>query len=491
MPSILPASLIGGFLYLWLLYGSVSSRGVEATALARDEQLHEDFEHGVLISDESWQEFNASSLAFSPSQALSFVNDWCNMPHVTKEIYSAPSSEFVLKYVEVIQRHHKRTPYDSNLFYQEDTRWDCSGVGPLYGLRSQSGEGENANPAEWQAFVDSSNPFAASRLKGPVIASNCQFPQLTPGGLEDSITHGANLREVYGSKLGLSNSPTADEVIFRVTNNPLTSQVASGILKGFYPGHTYDISAPPVLIQPSSIDSLEPRYSCPQADSLRTSFTTGSNGSVWKAHLQRAHDDGTFRALDGVSGIRPDDSGWHVSFDHYFDNLNARQCHGKPLPCSVSNSSYCVSQQLADKVYEIGNWEYSYLYREAPGALRYAALKFGAWMLELESHLRGVVSGTSKVKYYHNIAHDGSISSLLGFLQVSKMAWPGMGSEVVFELYERPTPSNGWFVRVLWSGTIMETASPLGVLDMIPLEKFTDYIHSLVPSGEWLLAACS
>lgn len=100
-----------------------------------------------------------------------------------------------------------------------------------------------------------------------------------------------------------------------MTNNPLTSQVASGILKGFYPDHSYDVSALPVIIQPSSIDSLEPRYSCPQADSLRSSFTTGSNGSSWKAHLQRAQDDGTFRALDGVSGIRPDDSGWHVSFD--------------------------------------------------------------------------------------------------------------------------------------------------------------------------------
>jgi acid phosphatase len=51
----------------------------------------------------------------------------------------------------------------------------------------------------------------------------------------------------------------------------------------------------------------------------------------------------------------------------------------------------------ADKVYEIGNWEYLYLYREAPGALKYAALKFGAWMLELESRLRGVAAGNNQV----------------------------------------------------------------------------------------------
>lgn len=47
-------------------------------------------------------------------------------------------------------------------------------------------------------------------------------------------------------------------------------------------------------------------------------------------------------------------------------------------------------------------------------------------MLELESHLRAAIAGKSQVRYRHNVAHDGSISSLLGFLQVSEMAWPGM-----------------------------------------------------------------
>lgn len=35
------------------------------------------------------------------------------------------------------------------------------------------------------------------------------------------------------------------------------------------------------------------------------------------------------------------------------------------------------------------------------------------------------------MKYFHNIAHDGSVSPLLGFLQISTMVWPGMGSEVI------------------------------------------------------------
>ena len=45
--------------------------------------------------------------------------------------------------------------------------------------------------------------------------------------------------------------------------------------------------------------------------------------------------------------------------------------------------------------------------------------------------------------------------------------FPLRGSEVVFELYSSKTD---YFVRVLWGGQPMNTSTPLGVLDMIPLQ---------------------
>jgi hypothetical protein len=44
----------------------------------------------------------------------------------------APES-YTLQYVEVIQRHHKRTPYASNTFFKEDVEWGCVGSGPTFG----------------------------------------------------------------------------------------------------------------------------------------------------------------------------------------------------------------------------------------------------------------------------------------------------------------------------------------------------------------------
>ncbi|TEB30964.1 phosphoglycerate mutase-like protein [Coprinellus micaceus] len=421
--------------YSLLLTALFSRANHSACGLTPDDMIHRDLA--------SW---DLNSPLLPPQE-----DGWCNMPHVTVETYITPPEGYVLRYAEVIQRHHKRTPYSSNLFYQEDTRWECG-----------------TSPVQWQVTQTTTTIFQGPQ-KQPVVTSSCQFPQLTPEGFQrlyrprgctfisETYAKHSTLGRFYGTRLGISEAFTQRRRPSAVTNNPLTSQVASGLLQ----------------------------------DALRTSFTTGPNGSAWKEHLQTVQGDGTFAALDGVSGIRPDDGEWTSALiipSSYFDNLRARECHSMPLPCNLANSTLCVSPELAQMVYSVGNWEYSYLYRDAPGALEYSIRKFGVWMLELESHLRAAIAGKSQVRYRHNVAHDGSISSLLGFLQVSKMAWPGMGSEVAFELYERSGES--WYVRVLWSGTVIETSTNLGRLDMVPADEFVQYIRSLIPSGEWLVQAC-
>lgn len=93
-----------------------------------------------------------------------------------------------------------------------------------------------------------------------------------------------------------------------VTNNQITSQVASGLLKGLFP-QSSDIE---VLIQSSNFDSLEPAYSCPKASALQKAVTTGN--SNWTNHLTATA--GLYATLDAISGTpNQDTGGWHVSFD--------------------------------------------------------------------------------------------------------------------------------------------------------------------------------
>jgi acid phosphatase len=374
------------------------------------------------------------------------VYNWCNMPHVRKDIYVKPSSDYELVYVELIHRHHKRTPYASNSFPVESYPWTCTDQGLFYFGRSFDAAAPPSAETYWAGFTSPINPFIPSGFQG-----DCQFSQITSAGLEDSYQHGADLYAVYHDLVKFlpdRDDPSwREQVSYRVTTNQITSQVAGMLVQGMYAPD----SPVPLSVQQSTVDSLEPTYSCPAADNAFNAIKSRSN-PTWAAHLAAAAP--LYSILDDISGVSPTDDGFHIWVDHYYDNLSARQCHSKPLPCKLvdgKNSTTCVTQAVADEVYRLGHWEYSRLYRDEPSALPASAASMGVWFAELASHLRAVRDGTTgAVRWRHNIAHDGSLSRVLGFLQVENMVWPGMGSEVVFEVYRKKAGS----------GTPTATAAP-------------------------------
>lgn len=406
------------------------------------------------------------------------------MPHVRRAEYPEVNSSFVLEYVEVVHRHHKRTPYAANTFPVESYPWYCDNEGLFYygAPLPTHGANHSAN-TYWSVYTSSSNPLAPRGFNG-----TCQFPQITRGGLDDSWQHGNDLYGVYHGLLGfLPDKYDANFVSFRVTNNVITSQVASMVTSGMFGGEAQQNL--PLLVQPASIDSLEPAYTCLAATKNFSAYGAGSNDSGWTSHLKAASD--LYAKLDSISGVSPTDSGFHMSFDHYFDNLSARLCHVKPLPCNTSNPSLCVTQAMADEVFRLGQYEYSYLYRDAgPRTLEYSTGKYGIGVAELAENLRHAMLANysasagnrtnSGIRYRHNIAHDGSISHILSILQIEKMVWPGMGSEVVFELYKR-IQDQQYYIRVLWGGQVLKSSNPtLGILNMLPVKILVAYFDGLV-----------
>lgn len=368
-----------------------------------------------------------------------------------------------------IHRHHKRTPYASNTFPRETYSWSCEDAALFYyGTPRPDGNSAQIN---WQVSTSDSNPLVPDGFNG-----SCQFPQITSQGLNDSRQHGKDLFGVYHDLL---NFIPADydpkKVSYRVTNNVITSQVVGQVVQGQYSSLTNRPVG--VAIQPASIDSLEPKYTCDASDNLRSSYGVGSQAANWTLHLNESR--ALFARLDAVSGVNVTDKGWHSWFDHYFDNLSARLCHQKALPCQAGNASNCISQEDADAVFRRGQYEYSFIYRDAPQSLAASTSGFGIWMAELASNLRNAVNGTGNgVIYRHNVAHDGSMSRLLSMLQVDVMVWPGMGSELVFELYSR---KGCYFLRVLFGGQVLTSSNPsLARLDLVPVQTFLAYVDGLV-----------
>lgn len=180
--------------------------------------------------------------------------NWCNMPHVRKEEYVKPSDEYHLTYVELvsramdllyafetplltgercyqIHRHHKRTPYASNSFPVESYPWDCGDQALHY--FGEPFQGPDAARAYRQGYISTTNPFEASGWTG-----TCQFPQITSEGLTDSWQHGADLYGVYGELLGFlpsrDDASLESKVVYHVTNNVITHQVAGMIVNAMW-----------------------------------------------------------------------------------------------------------------------------------------------------------------------------------------------------------------------------------------------------------------
>jgi hypothetical protein len=369
-----------------------------------------------------------------------------------------------------IHRHHKRTPYASNTFPKESYGWSCDNQGLFYYGKPLNPAGNESSSTYWSVYTSETNPFAQTGFNG-----SCQFPQITKQGLNDSWQHGKDIYGVYHDLLNFLPDNLNNKVSYRVTNNQITSQVAGMLINGMYAPEN-DVS---LGIQPTGIDSLEPQYSCPAASTLYSSYGVGSTAPNWTAHLLAAKP--LFSSLDAISGISPDSTDWHKSLDHYYDNLSARQCHAKPLPCSPDSASQCVTQDKADSVYRLGQYEYSFIYRDAPQSLQAAVGSYGVWLAELAQNMRDAVTGKSEVLYRHNVAHDGSVSRLLSILQVEQMVWVGMGSEVVFEVYASEKEGGKAFLRILWGGQVLRSSSPtLGEVDMLDLEVFLGYVDGLV-----------
>ncbi|KAI1269143.1 histidine phosphatase superfamily [Xylariaceae sp. FL1019] len=420
--------------------------------------------------------YNSSEL---PEDVPYGTYNWCNMPHVRRTEYPKVNSSYSLEYVEVIHRHHKRTPYAANTFPVETYPWYCDDEGLFfYGAPLPPQGANNSANTYWKVYTSPTNPLVPRGFQG-----TCQFPQITRGGLDDSWQHGRDLYGVYHDMLGFLPKKYDPNVIsFRVTNNIITSQVASMVVSGMF-AHQADQDTA-LLIQPTSIDSLEPGYQCPAAADKFALYGPGSSHPGWTAHLEAAAS--LYADLDAISGVSPTDSGFHMSFDHYFDNLSARLCHAKPLPCNASDSSLCVTRAMADEVFRLGQYEYSYLYRDAGvQTLEYTVGKYGIWIAELAQNLREAAQGDgsktkSGMRYRHNVAHDGSISYILSILQVESMVWPGMGSEVVFELYKRQEDQQ-YYIRVLWGGQVLRSSKmAFGLLDMVPVDLLLTYFDELV-----------
>ncbi|KAI0698791.1 phosphoglycerate mutase-like protein [Earliella scabrosa] len=397
----------------------------------------------------------------TPSHLPWNTYNYCNAPHVNRAHYTKPSnvSHAKLVYMNAVIRHHKRTP--DNLYPQENelngVPWDCADFPQFsYGGGGSAHVFHETTSPSW-------HPFLSQIWNG-----TCDQGQLTKGGLDDAIRHGKDFWSVYHHELGFLTSVTEKDIFIRTSTETRTFQVAGGLLSGMDPARAGKLF--PVTTQPSPIDSIPPRYSCPKADAIRNAY---QSVPAWTAHLEQNADlKGRLDATLGTAGR----SDWASWYDHFFDTFTSRTCHGHPLPCNSTGA--CVSETDAAKVFAIGDFEYNYIWNTAENATTYTQLTFGVFMLELAQNFKLFRDGDEPYKLRFFVGHDGTmirLASLLGLGREVPLRWPALGSEIVMEVWQ--TPRNAHFVRVIHEGTRVHG------LEWIPLDRFIDSLDAQVPEN--------
>ena len=272
-----------------------------------------------------------------------------------------------------------------------------------------------------QTYTDPTNPFASG-----YVNSSCQFPQLTLGGLLDGFQHGRDLWAVYGDKMGLlPSSPEPNKVWFRSSGSALTQESAGAVLRGIWPGHNGPL---PLHQQPSHVDSVNQGFSCPARSKLLSQIQSTDE---WREHLEATQP--LRDRLADLFGANETD--WMSTFDHFADNFQGRLCNGYQLPCSRADPSACVTEHDVHSVFRAGDWEWNYWWRRNQDASQYIKLVEGLFLKEIATRLESVAESTLVRAYTHHFLHDGDLCPVLGALGIEQLRWPGMASNIAFEVW--------------------------------------------------------
>jgi acid phosphatase len=91
--------------------------------------------------------------------------------------------------------------------------------------------------------------------------------------------------------------------------------------------------------------------------------------------------------------------------------------------------------EMAEEAFRAGDWEWNYYWRANEYATKYIQAVEGLFIGEIVSDLKAALDGTSSIDYSHIFIHDGDIGPMLGALGINALRWPGMASNIAFEVW--------------------------------------------------------
>lgn len=397
--------------------------------------------------------------------AAAETNPYCEAP--LPRYVPVEEEGLVLRQVVVLSRHGDRSPLTAlpHEHAEAGVVWDCA---PLFA------EGANvSDAAPTLAYAHYAVPSTSSSISTAAAGwrGNCPLGYLTARGAQQTHALGRALRAAYVDTARLlPATPDPALLHLRATEVPRARHSLLAALAGLYPG------AEPVLryeVRAAAHETLLPNSAaCPRVARLAA---RAQQQPAWRALAARLAP--RLARLDRIAGVSASDAAsssrsFATRAIAWFDVLEARACHGMPLPCS-NGTNECATEEdvaaLAEVAREYANSVYDV---NASGSGEMAArLAAGPLVREVLALLEAGARGDAgrAPRYAHLSGHDTTLLALMAALQCRLPAFPPYAATVRVELFAAPATARH-YVRALYNNDVLvvpDCAAPL-----CPLETF-------------------
>ncbi|RXW20608.1 hypothetical protein EST38_g5244 [Candolleomyces aberdarensis] len=358
------------------------------------------------------------------------------------ENYPVAPGPLQLEQVHVFVRHGERTPVGVRLVDHPANvpeHWNMcktahrfnSAVSSL--LSNRQPEFEDPLPA--RKIVE--------RKDGKAVEGECLLGELTDLGRQSTYKFGQNLRRLYIDRLGFlpDKLENQDNVYFRTTNMPRTTESLQEIVNGLYPHNKCDPhSIPPIRIRNGKDENLIGNtYSCKRLEILQVGFAKAAADAYNPTleHLDKRlskYINGNPIRVDG----RPRASG-------ILDTIRSAVAHGIKVPADFEDQSVVDIIERA----VVNEWFAGYKTEEVR-RLGVGRL-FEDMLKKIQHKIDHPENDTLKILVHST--HDTAIAAIRQTLDVFDdnfgaetdlfvlvPRWPAFTASVTFELFKAASP---------------------------------------------------
>lgn len=224
--------------------------------------------------------------------------------------------------MQVITRHGDRAPCNV-LPHEVNITWFCDDPDPY----------DTANTPIKPLHVR--DEPAALRPATLWQSGNCAVCDLTGRGLVQHYMLGEALGAIYSQFMAIG----PETMYVRSTDEARTRQSAEALVRGALTVATDTGIVHLHTPVAQSADIMRPQpSSCP---ALAAAMSSVRSSQQWKENIEQ--HKALMTTLTDMLGTHALE--WTDSFDHLFDNLHARACHGLPLPCHYAGADAAVGAE--------------------------------------------------------------------------------------------------------------------------------------------------